>query len=173
MRNGLLLCESIEKAYDRGRVCFVYNPLEGRFYFRVLDDQLRSEKALPSGFTLEQLNGRPLCLPPGKIPYRRVLALQGREALYHAKTEYEYNASEADEEAIVEALNLSDRVSHDEDERERVEGSLGNSEQNTSKKNASDDSEQNIPNRDSCYDLSGDIGFEFLTDSAADERDDD
>ena len=118
VRNGLLLCRSIEDAYDRQRVCFIYNPLDAKFYFRVLDPQLRERPAEPSQKTFGELDRQALWLPDGKFPFRRVLALHAREALFHAKTEYGYSPDAEDEEAIDTALNLSDRLSRDADQRE-------------------------------------------------------
>jgi hypothetical protein len=118
VRNGLLLCRSIEDAYDRQRVCFIYNPLDAKFYFRVLDSQLRDRPAEPSQKTFGQLDRQALWLPDGKFPFRRVLALHAREALVHARTEYAYIPDPEDEEAIETALDLSDRLSRDADQRE-------------------------------------------------------
>ncbi len=126
-RNGLLVCRSIKSAFNRRRVCFIYNALDGRFYFRVLDAKLRDVRAVPSTLTFAQLDGRPLCLPAGKLPYRRVLALHAREAIAHAKKEYQFETSEEDARAMQEALQLSDRVSRDSDERERYEESVDES----------------------------------------------
>ena len=145
VRNGLQLCEAIEEAFDRQRVCFIYDALQSKFYFRVLDSQLRRLPAKPSSLTFGELDGRPLSLPHGKMPYRRVLrCMHAREALHHAETECEFETTDEDRRAVEQALNLSDRVSHDEDERERIEEMLDES-----------------PVIGSSDEDSGDTGFDF------------
>ena len=117
VRNGLLLCRSIENAFDRQRVCFIYNALEGKFIFRVLDPALLTERAEPSAKTFKELNNEPLRLPGEKMPYRRVLGLHAREALAHAEAEYKLDTTVAEAEAIKWALEISDKVSQDGDEK--------------------------------------------------------
>lgn len=119
VRNGLLLCKSIEAAYDRGQVCFIYNPFSQTFQFRILDASLRRKRVAPgSTKTFQQLDGKALWLPSGKYPYRRVLASHAQESIWHAKEEFGFRSTDEEDKAIETALTLSDRVSEASDEEE-------------------------------------------------------
>jgi hypothetical protein len=41
-RNGLLLYESIEKAFDYKKLCFFYNPFHGALQLKILYNDLRN-----------------------------------------------------------------------------------------------------------------------------------
>lgn len=41
-RNGLLMYTSIEKAFDRKELCFVYNPFEGKLILTILPMSMSS-----------------------------------------------------------------------------------------------------------------------------------
>lgn len=89
---GLLLCSPIEKAFNRLRLTFVYNPLEQKFRLRVMDPQLSSEQASSTGLTFAQIDHWPLQLPAGKWPYRRIFYYHLKRALH------KWNASLTPEE---------------------------------------------------------------------------
>jgi len=73
-RNGLLLAEAIEKAFDTKRVCFMWDPLQKQIKLCVLDPSLRNDHVLPSKSTyFKDIDGKPLHHPVDKIPFRRIL----------------------------------------------------------------------------------------------------
>ena len=98
-RNGLLLAKPIEKAFDRKDVCFLYSPPKQQLTLYVVNMDgttvtrpnplrtttvaqvkgwKRDQKKLAP--TFEDLHGRPLLLPDGVFPFRRILALQAKLA---------------------------------------------------------------------------------------------
>ncbi|PRP73829.1 translation initiation factor IF-2 [Planoprotostelium fungivorum] len=58
-RNILLLCKTVEEAYDR---------------LMVMDPSLYAEPALPSAQSFRVLDGKQLLVSPGKMPFRRILS---------------------------------------------------------------------------------------------------
>ncbi|PRP75398.1 hypothetical protein PROFUN_15712 [Planoprotostelium fungivorum] len=84
-RNGLLLGEGIEQAFDSKQLCFLYDALNTKkFVVKVLDpDLLRSSTPVsPSQTrTFSDINNLPLCLPADRSPFRRLLS-------WHAKCTY-------------------------------------------------------------------------------------
>jgi hypothetical protein len=74
-RNGLLLCNAIEQAFDRKRVCFQYNGLDKTFRFWVLDPALLMEKVdgKEGSTTFKDLHERQLLFPEDRPPFRRLL----------------------------------------------------------------------------------------------------
>lgn len=93
-RNGMLLYQSIEKAFDVKEVCFIYNSLRSQLCILVLKPDLLGEKVLspvdqstyPSlaTITFSDLNGRPLQLPAGIFPFRRILSFHAKCSLRYA-----------------------------------------------------------------------------------------
>ena len=78
-RNGLLLYKPIEQMFDELRVCFYWDFMAERIKFHVLDKNLLGEIVL-GDTTYGDLEGRPLCHPPGKMPYRRILSFHALRA---------------------------------------------------------------------------------------------
>jgi hypothetical protein len=86
-RNGLLLCNAIEEAFDRKRVCFQYNGLDRTLRFLVLDPTLL-EKVADGGkgsTTFGNLHGRLLQFPEDRPPFRRLLYAHAHFAMISAK----------------------------------------------------------------------------------------
>eukprot|EP01041_Mallomonas_annulata_P003710 gene3710-7375_t len=76
-RNGLLLCQSIQKAFDSKKVCFLVDKI------CFLDIAIRQEKVHnDSKLTFENIDGWLLQHPIENIPFRRILD-------FHAKMSYE------------------------------------------------------------------------------------
>ncbi|PRP74254.1 hypothetical protein PROFUN_12001 [Planoprotostelium fungivorum] len=83
-RNGLLLGEGIELAFDSKQLCFLYDPINTKFIVKVLDPGLlqSSTPVSPSQTrTFSDINNLPLCLPAGRSPFRRLLS-------WHAECTY-------------------------------------------------------------------------------------
>ncbi|PRP73016.1 hypothetical protein PROFUN_17011, partial [Planoprotostelium fungivorum] len=83
-RNGLLLGEGIELAFDIKQLCFLYDPINTKFIVKVLDPGLlqSSTPVSPSQTrTFSDINNLPLCLPAGRSPFRRLLS-------WHAECTY-------------------------------------------------------------------------------------
>lgn len=87
-RNGLLLAEPIEKAFDVLDVCFVYNTFNKCLTFHVLNPALLQivVNPLDPNSTFGQLHGRPLQHPANAVPYRRILGLHAKAAFRDART---------------------------------------------------------------------------------------
>lgn len=88
-RNGFLLCEDIEKAFDVKRVCFLVDRLRSdELYIKVLDRILLDPATSPvvcQGHTTVRfcdIDGMQLQYPPGFLPFRRILD-------FHAKCSFE------------------------------------------------------------------------------------
>mmetsp|Transcript_122662 Transcript_122662/g.392105 ORF Transcript_122662/g.392105 Transcript_122662/m.392105 type:complete len:376 (+) Transcript_122662:36-1163(+) len=75
-RNGLLLAKSIEEAFDRKQLCFVYNFLNGKFIVSVLDDSIKETKVCESSSKkFKDLHEKELWTNEGEsIPFRRLLS---------------------------------------------------------------------------------------------------
>jgi hypothetical protein len=97
VRNGLMLYESIEKAFDRLDVCFWWDSVENdpmkKLKFLVLDPNLKATKVvvdptLNISTTFQDLNNQPLNVPQEngkpKYPYLRVLNWHGKCAIQKA-----------------------------------------------------------------------------------------
>ena len=87
-RNGMLLLEPIEQAFDRKDICILYNPVSRGLTMKVLNPQLRdaemrSEQGKTYG-TYGSIDGAVLQLPEGKFPYRRVLSMHAKFAFSRA-----------------------------------------------------------------------------------------
>lgn len=87
-RNGLLICESIERAFDEKRLCFLIDRIRSTdLYIKVLDrnllDPLNSPKVCDgSTKTFLDIDGCMLQCPSNSIPFRRILD-------FHAKCSFE------------------------------------------------------------------------------------
>ena len=87
-RNGLLLCESIVKAFDVKDVCFLIDRIHSaNIFIKVLNPFLLDPLTSPivvAGCHLKfsDIDGRPLQCPGGNLPFRRILD-------FHAKCSYE------------------------------------------------------------------------------------
>jgi len=79
-RNGLLLCEPIEQAFDVKDVCFLYDPFQQYIYLKVLNPSLL-DNDVSSREKFKDLDGKRLLYPEGNIPFRRLLN-------WHAKLSY-------------------------------------------------------------------------------------
>jgi hypothetical protein len=82
--NGLPLCKVLEVAFDRLQLCFIYDPEQGSWVVRVLDDNLRGVITLkdrnnnrtrfqPPALTWERVNGSAVQI--AEIVSRRALVL--------------------------------------------------------------------------------------------------
>jgi hypothetical protein len=96
-RNGLLMYTSIEQAFDRKELCFVYNPFQGKLLLKVLhkdgDGIMESmildknDQKLYKNYTqFKDIDGKPLNLPENIYPFRRLLNWHARCAHEYAKT---------------------------------------------------------------------------------------
>ena len=83
-RNGIFLLKELERRFDEKRIGFQFDISNDQFIFRVLDGSLRntsvsrslqnasgSESSKP--ITYEKLDGKPLIIENGNMPYRRLL----------------------------------------------------------------------------------------------------
>lgn len=93
VRNGLLLLEPIEQAFDRKDICFLYNSLTNQLVAKVLNPSLMGElmpKSGPRGSTATytqtygSVDGLVLQLPTGVFPYRRALSMHAKFAYSRA-----------------------------------------------------------------------------------------
>jgi hypothetical protein len=109
-RNGLLLLEPIEQAFDRKDICFLYNSFNNELTAKVLNPSLMTEYLKLSNpaktytLTYGNLDGRALQLPAGAFPYRRVLSM-------HAKFAYSRALNQgwiAGTETLESYFNISD-----------------------------------------------------------------
>ncbi len=86
-RNGFLLCENIEKAFDTKSVCFLVNRLRPQeISLKVLDPNLFDRVVCPASPTVppetfRSIDGHLLQHPPDVLPFRRILD-------FHAKLSY-------------------------------------------------------------------------------------
>ena len=87
-RNGLLMCEEIEEAFDVKRVCFLIDRLHSEeLFIKVLDPNLLDPAISPvvcQGTALKfcDINGMQLRCPSDCLPFRRILD-------FHAKCSFE------------------------------------------------------------------------------------
>eukprot|EP01113_Clastostelium_recurvatum_P023944 TRINITY_DN2856_c0_g1_i2.p1 TRINITY_DN2856_c0_g1~~TRINITY_DN2856_c0_g1_i2.p1 ORF type:complete len:337 (-),score=16.72 TRINITY_DN2856_c0_g1_i2:115-1089(-) len=87
-RNGILVAEGIECAFDNRQLCFLYDFLHSSLIVRVLDPTLLPQLVAPStSSTFAEINGARLRHPPDSIPFRRILNYHARvcwqDALSH------------------------------------------------------------------------------------------
>jgi hypothetical protein len=90
-RNGLLLLEPIEQAFDRKDLCFLYNAITNQLVVKVLDPSLIPEhmpKSQSRGetypMTYGSIDGLVLQLPSATFPYRRALSMHAKFAFSRA-----------------------------------------------------------------------------------------
>jgi hypothetical protein len=87
-RNGLLICASIEQAFDEKRLCFLIDRIRSTdLYVKVLDRNLLDPSNSPivcdgSTLTFLDIDGWMLQCPTNSIPFRRILD-------FHAKCSFE------------------------------------------------------------------------------------
>jgi len=92
VRNGLLLLEPIEQAFDRKDICFLYNAISNQLVAKVLNPSLMTElmhKSQPRGttypMTYGSVDGLVLQLPSATtFPYRRALSMHAKFAFSRA-----------------------------------------------------------------------------------------
>lgn len=93
VRNGLLMLEPIEQAFDRKDICFLYDSLTNQLVAKVLNPNLMGElmpKSGPRGSTATytqtygSVDGLTLHLPAGVYPYRRALSMHAKFAYSRA-----------------------------------------------------------------------------------------
>lgn len=83
-RNGLLVAEGIEKAFDIKQLCFLWDPLQTCFKLVVLDPSLLNQLVVPSTTQkFQDIQSSVLHHPQQNFPYRRILG-------WHAKMSYEF-----------------------------------------------------------------------------------
>jgi len=108
-RNGFLLCESIEKAFDSKRVCFLVDRLRPEeIFIKVLDPNLfktvvNSDSPTTPKETFFSIDGRKLQHPPGVFPFRRILD-------FHAKMSFRKAISKGwvdESSTVTDFFNLS------------------------------------------------------------------
>ena len=82
-RNGMLMCTSIEEAFDVKRLCFLVDKVRQHIiYVKVLDPSLMSMRIRDDHkSTFSDIDGKQLHHPDGKMPFRRILD-------WHAKCAY-------------------------------------------------------------------------------------
>jgi len=92
VRNGLLLLEPIEQAFDRKDICFLYDAMSNQLVAKVLNPSLMTElmpKSQPRGatypMTYGSIDGLVLQLPSAStFPYRRALSMHAKFAFSRA-----------------------------------------------------------------------------------------
>eukprot|EP01119_Soliformovum_irregulare_P012165 TRINITY_DN3147_c0_g1_i3.p1 TRINITY_DN3147_c0_g1~~TRINITY_DN3147_c0_g1_i3.p1 ORF type:complete len:522 (-),score=57.00 TRINITY_DN3147_c0_g1_i3:61-1626(-) len=82
VRNGLLLCKPIEKAFDRKNVCFLWDPFKQALFLHVVNEKLL-KVVVHDGTTFADINGAQLQLPANVWPFRRILNWHAR-CTFHA-----------------------------------------------------------------------------------------
>jgi acylphosphatase len=135
-RNGLLLAKPIEEQYDKQRVCFVVEALTNppKYRVKVLDPRLKGEKQpIPGSRVLwKALDGLPLKLPEGRLPFARIIGAHLQSSLQNARDEGWIDAAEEKKQIRYASISISseerDETSEDEEEEEHfhvvVEGDV-------------------------------------------------
>lgn len=87
-RNGILMLDSIEKAFDHLDVCFLYNAMTQDLTLKVMNPAFQSKRILPNS-TVElrsfaDVDGQVLQCGAGSLPYRRVLSVHTKFAFSRA-----------------------------------------------------------------------------------------
>jgi len=77
-RNGILLAEPIEQAFDVKSLCFTWDPFKKELIIHVLDPALHTEEILSTGRTFATIHGQSLKCPSDAIPFRRILSFHAR-----------------------------------------------------------------------------------------------
>jgi len=91
VRNGLLMLEPIEQAFDRKDICFLHNSLTNELVVKVLNPKLMAElmpkassRTVKYTQTYGSIDGLVLQLPSGVFPYRRALSMHAKFAYSRA-----------------------------------------------------------------------------------------
>jgi hypothetical protein len=93
VRNGLLLLDPIEQAFDRKDICFLYNTLSNQLVSKVLNPNLllqlmprpkTSSQKATFNQTYGSVDGLVLNLPKDVFPYRRALSMHAKFAYSRA-----------------------------------------------------------------------------------------
>jgi hypothetical protein len=115
-RNGLLLFESIEKAFDLKKICFVYDPFAEVLRLKILCNDLRTlfvisdnnqRKKFNEFRKFNDIDNTILILPKDIFPFRRLLNWHGRCAYRSAKIKKWIT----NEENLEDFFHLSDLIS--------------------------------------------------------------
>lgn len=104
-RNGILMCEGFEKAFDVKRVCLLIDRIHStNIVVKVLDPTLRAEFVSPSTtVTFDNIDGRSIVHPPDHLPFRRILD-------FHAKCSFRQAVAQrwiADSETFQDFFRMS------------------------------------------------------------------
>jgi HNH endonuclease len=88
-RNGILMLDSIEKAFDHLDVCFLYDPNTSALALKVLNPRLLTKRILPNSVvekrTFSDVSGSQMHIGiPSNIPYRRILSIHAKFAYARA-----------------------------------------------------------------------------------------
>ena len=83
-RNGLLVADAIEQAFDIKRLCFLWNPFTKRLVVHLLDPLLKAQMVVPSEELFADIHGKPLLTPESRYPFRRLLAFHARASFNRA-----------------------------------------------------------------------------------------
>jgi len=103
-RNGLLLYEKIEEAFDVKKLCFLYDPFKRLLLLFVLDPALNGQTVV-GGIKFQDIHCTPLRIPSGKLPFLRILNFHARVAFANAKR----NGWIADSVEVYDYFDLSDK----------------------------------------------------------------
>jgi len=83
-RNGILMCQDIEKAFDSKQLCFLIDRIRSdNIVLKVLNPALLDVQVIPglSSLTFRDVDGRSLKHPESNLPFRRILN-------FHSKLSY-------------------------------------------------------------------------------------
>ena len=88
-RNGILMLDSIEKAFDHLDVCLLYNSLTHALTLKVMNPVLQTKRILPNSTvelrTFADVDGSALkVVTAGSMPYRRILSVHTKFAYSRA-----------------------------------------------------------------------------------------
>jgi len=84
-RNGLLLAQGIDNVmHPPLRVCFLFDVLHNRWEFAVLDPKLMQQVVQPTRKRFRELHRKPLEIPQGTSPWKRLLWIHAEHAISSA-----------------------------------------------------------------------------------------
>lgn len=87
-RNGVLMLDSIEKAFDHLDVCFLYNAMTQDVTLKVMNPAFLPRRILPNSAVelrcFADIDGKVLQCGAGALPYRRVLSVHTKFAFSRA-----------------------------------------------------------------------------------------
>lgn len=84
-RNGILMVEALETQFDKKRVAFSYEVLHDALIFHIIDPKLTHQKIHKLDIAFGSLENTVLVHPPGKMPFRRLIAWHYAAALEQAR----------------------------------------------------------------------------------------